>query len=75
MQCTLNKFELDTCLFELRLGNEPIPIEPQTDNVLTYLLKHRYRVVSKQELLEQLWPGRIGRVNGLADHMHDTELD
>ncbi len=34
-------------------------LEPQVFNVLVYLLQHRDRVVPKEELLAQLWPGRF----------------
>lgn len=52
-------FDLDTRLFELRLGGQPRLIEPQVFNVLAYLIAHRDRVVSKDELLETLWAGRV----------------
>ena len=34
----------------------PCKLEPQVFNVLAYLIRHRHRVVTKQELLEHLWP-------------------
>ena len=49
-----NNFELDTRLFELRYQDVRVSIEPQTYNVLAYLLSHGDRVVSKQELLDKL---------------------
>lgn len=59
MKQKFNNFELDTRLFELRDQGVPVSIEPQTYNVLAYLLAHRERVVSKQELLDNLWEGRV----------------
>ncbi len=59
MKHTFNSFELDTRLFELRDRGVGVPIEPQTYNILAYLLAHRDRVISKQELLDNLWEGRI----------------
>src|SRR5215475_272532 len=52
-------FELDTLLFELRHRGEVCAVEPQVFNVLAYLAEHRDRLVSKEELLEKLWPDRI----------------
>lgn len=52
------EFELDTSLFELRKSGRPCKIEPQVFNVLSYLLHHRDRVVTKEELLDQVWPDR-----------------
>ncbi|MEU4245459.1 AAA family ATPase [Actinoplanes sp. NPDC026619] len=52
-------FELDASLFELRLAGERIPIEPRVFNVLHYLVSHRDRVVSKEELLDSVWGDRF----------------
>jgi predicted ATPase/DNA-binding winged helix-turn-helix (wHTH) protein len=52
-------YELDLQCYELRHAGRPVKIEPQVFNLLAYLIRHRDRVVSKEELLEQLWPGRI----------------
>src|SRR5262245_56656838 len=50
---------LDTALFELRRNGEPVAMEPQTFDVLTYLVAHRDRVVSKQELMDAVWGNRF----------------
>jgi DNA-binding winged helix-turn-helix (wHTH) protein len=52
-------YELDTRLYELRHGGRPCKLEPQVFNVLAYLLQHHDRVVTKDELLEQLWPNQF----------------
>src|SRR5262245_51712573 len=50
-------FELDAQLFQLRRGAEVVKLEPKVFDLLRYLVRHRDRVVSKDELLEQVWPG------------------
>jgi DNA-binding winged helix-turn-helix (wHTH) protein/class 3 adenylate cyclase/tetratricopeptide (TPR) repeat protein len=50
---------LDTLRYELQRAGEVVPIRPKVFQVLAYLLTHTDRVVSKQELLEQLWPGQF----------------
>lgn len=50
---------LDPLLYELRRGGRPVPLEPQAFDVLTYLVSHRDRVVSKQELMDAIWGGRF----------------
>lgn len=52
-------YELDLQRYELRYAGKLVRLEPQVFNVLVYLVQHRDRVVSKEELLEQLWPGRF----------------
>jgi DNA-binding winged helix-turn-helix (wHTH) protein/pimeloyl-ACP methyl ester carboxylesterase len=51
--------ELDTALFELRRGGQPVPMEPQAFDVLAYLVAHRDRVVAKEELMDAIWGGRF----------------
>ena len=50
---------LDLALFELRRHGRGVPMEPQTFDVLTYLVSHRDRVVPKQELMDAVWGGRF----------------
>src|SRR5919106_3689182 len=52
-------YELDLPRYELRYAGKLVKLEPQVFNVLAYLIQHRDRVISKEELLEQLWPGRF----------------
>ncbi|MEE8302820.1 MAG: AAA family ATPase, partial [Candidatus Tectomicrobia bacterium] len=52
-------YELDSQLYELRRAGQPCKLEPQVFNVLTYLIQHRDRVVTKHELLENLWPNQF----------------
>lgn len=51
--------ELDTGLFELRCGGSVRPVEPQVFDLLVYLARHRDRIVSRRELLDQLWTGKV----------------
>ena len=51
--------ELETRRFELRRQGQVRPIEPQVFDVLTFLLRARDRVVSKQELLDTVWGHRF----------------
>ena len=55
MRYIFGPYSLDTQLYELRRAGERLPLGPQVFNVLAYLLAHRDRVVSRDELFEQLW--------------------
>lgn len=48
--------EIDPTRREVRRGGVHQPVEPKVFDVLLYLIQHRDRVVSKQELLERFWP-------------------
>ena len=44
---------------ELRRDGAVVPIEPQVFDVLAYLVQNRDRLVSKEELFDTVWKGRI----------------
>jgi len=50
---------LDTGTFELRRDGQPVAIEPQVFELLRLLIDKRHRVVTKDELIEMVWHGRI----------------
>jgi adenylate cyclase len=50
---------LDIGRRELRRGSEPVSVEPQVFDLLTYLIQNRERVVSKDDLIASVWGGRI----------------
>ena len=50
---------LDTARRELRRGEQLVALEPQVFDVLQYLLRHRGRVVSKDELVAGVWNNRV----------------
>src|SRR5512134_1265245 len=49
--------ELDAQRCELRCAGQQVAVEPKVFEVLVYLIEHRDRVVTKEELLEQCWSG------------------
>jgi TolB-like protein/Tfp pilus assembly protein PilF len=61
---------LDTDRRELRRGGEPIAVEPQVFDLLTYLVQNRERVVSKDDLFASVWGGRIVADSTLASRIN-----
>ncbi len=59
MQFVFGDYALDVSRRELRRGSGLVAIEPQVFDLLVYLLQNRERVVSKDDLLEAVWGGRI----------------
>lgn len=51
--------ELDTKLYTLHCDGERRQVEPQVFNLLLYLIQHRDRIVTRQELLDTLWAGKV----------------
>lgn len=54
-----NDYDLDEAGFELRHAGTPVHLEPRALELLLYLASQRDRLVTKQELLDQVWKGRF----------------
>ena len=52
-------YSLDTERREVRRGSELISIEPQVFDLLLLLIRNRTRVVSKDDMVAEVWYGRI----------------
>jgi DNA-binding winged helix-turn-helix (wHTH) protein len=72
-------FTLDSERRELRAGGTIVPMEPQVFDLLVYLIEKRNRVVSKDELIESVWGGRIvsestldSRINAVRRALGDS---
>jgi DNA-binding winged helix-turn-helix (wHTH) protein len=61
--------QLDLALVELRRSGLRVPLEPQVFHVLAYLVAHRDRVVSKEELLDNVWGGRLVSETAVASRV------
>jgi TolB-like protein/DNA-binding winged helix-turn-helix (wHTH) protein len=51
--------ELDTERLEFRRGGVAQPLEPQVFRLLAHLIENRHRVVTRNELYETIWNGRV----------------
>jgi TolB-like protein len=52
-------FELDRSTAELRCRGEAVPVEPQVFALLLLLVENRERLVSRDEVIEKVWDGRV----------------
>jgi Tol biopolymer transport system component/DNA-binding winged helix-turn-helix (wHTH) protein len=59
-------FVVDPVAFRLSKAGRPVSIEPKALQVLIALIERRDRPVSKQELLDQIWPGVVVTENALT---------
>jgi TolB-like protein len=59
MVLTFEKYRLDIGRRELRCGTELVELEPKAFDLLAFLVQNRDRVVSKDNLLQAIWDGRI----------------
>jgi TolB-like protein/DNA-binding winged helix-turn-helix (wHTH) protein len=82
MQYRFADFELDLSQQELRRLGESVHIEPQVFDVIVHLVRNHDRIVSKDELIEAVWNGRIiseaalsSRINGARRALGDNGTD
>ena len=66
MEFSFGDHSLDTDRRELRRGGEIVVLEPQVFDLLVIWCSTRDRVVSKDDLLQAVWGGRIVSDSALA---------
>jgi TolB-like protein/Tfp pilus assembly protein PilF len=54
-----DSFELDTDRYELRAAGRSVPLEPQVFALISYLVSNPERMISREELIEKVWSGRV----------------
>ena len=59
MKYSLGSCTIDTEAYEIRRGGEPVAVEPQVFDLLVLLLRNRGRLVTKDEIFQRIWNGRI----------------
>jgi pimeloyl-ACP methyl ester carboxylesterase len=52
-------YQIDTARFELSCKGVPVAVQPQVFELLTMLIENRDQVISKDELLNSIWKGRV----------------
>jgi TolB-like protein len=82
MTYAFGDFELDTDKFELRKAGQIVPVEPQVFLVLKHLIENHDRMVSRDELVQQVWQGRSvsdwttsGGIKSARNVLGDTAKD
>lgn len=72
-------FALDQDRRELRRGSELLRVEPQVFDLLCFLIGNRDRVVSKDDIVDTVWQGRIvsdatlsSRINAVRSALNDN---
>jgi DNA-binding winged helix-turn-helix (wHTH) protein len=68
VQFLFGDYTVDIDRRELTRGSELIAVGPQVFDLLVYLVQNRERVVSKDDLFETVWRGRIVSESTLTSH-------
>ncbi len=67
-----NDFELDSANFCLNKDGQNVEIEPQVFNLITYLIENRNKLVTRDEIFEQLWADRKVLDATLSNHIKNA---
>ena len=67
-----NQCSLDIKQYRLSREGNPVAVEPLVFDLLVYLLENRERVVSRDELLNELWQGKVVTDAALAARLKDA---
>jgi TolB-like protein len=74
LECKLlyrfEKYALDTDRRELRHGGKLVNLAPQVFDILSFLIRHRERVISKDDLIASIWGGRIVSESALTTRLN-----
>ena len=65
-----DNYALDPDRRELRSGATAVAVEPQVFDLLVPLIRHREHVVSRDELIESIWGGRIVSESALSTRIN-----
>jgi len=65
-----DKYALDPDRRELRCGATAVAMEPLTFDLLEHLIRHREHVVSRDDLIEKIWGGRIVSESALSTRIN-----
>jgi len=63
-------FVLDASRRELSRGGKAVTVEPQVFDLLEYLIRNRQRMVSRDDLLNAVWNGRIVSDSALTSRIN-----
>jgi DNA-binding winged helix-turn-helix (wHTH) protein len=62
-------FRVENGKRQLFHDGSPIPLTPKVFDTLLYLIQHKGEVVTKEDLMGAIWPGRIVEENNLSQNI------
>ncbi|MDO6569236.1 winged helix-turn-helix domain-containing protein [Alteromonas sp. 1_MG-2023] len=62
-------FQIDTANFVIVKHGEPVAVEPKVFDLIVYLIEHRDRLVTRDELFNAVWSGREVSDTTLSNHI------
>ena len=69
MHYQFGEFEIDTQNYQLRNNGITVELEPKVFDLLSYLIVNREKLVTRDELFENLWPGQTVSDTSLSNQV------
>ncbi|HKU13870.1 MAG TPA: winged helix-turn-helix domain-containing protein [Steroidobacteraceae bacterium] len=69
MKYQIAEYVIDTSRYRITSGDTVIAAEPKVFDLLVYLIRHRDRVLSREELFREVWDGREVSDATLSNHV------
>jgi DNA-binding winged helix-turn-helix (wHTH) protein/TolB-like protein/Tfp pilus assembly protein PilF len=69
MRYRIAEYVIDTARFRVTHGEAAVPVEPKVFDLLVYLIRHRERVLTREELFREVWEGRVVSDATLSNHV------
>jgi DNA-binding winged helix-turn-helix (wHTH) protein/TolB-like protein len=69
MKYQVGGFTIDTARYRVSDGDTAVPVEPKVFDLLVHLIRHRDRVMTREELFKDVWEGREVSDATLSNHV------
>ena len=67
-----DEFEIDTQNYQLRRNGTTVKVEPKVFDLLSYLVANRDKLVSRDELFENIWSGQVVSDTSLSNQIKEA---
>jgi DNA-binding response OmpR family regulator len=71
----IDNLELNRETMQVSRASQPIKLKPKAFRILTYLMQHAGRVISRQELIDHIWSADPPKGDPLRVHIHSLRQE
>jgi DNA-binding response OmpR family regulator len=71
----IDELELNRDTMQVSRAGQPIKLKPKAFRILTYLMQHEGRVISRRELIDHIWSADPPEGDPLRVHIHSLRQE
>src|SRR5512145_2387249 len=72
MNYQVGPFTIEPARYRIRAGDGTLPVEPKVFDLLVHLIRHRDRVLTREQLFQSVWDGREVSDATLSNHVRSA---